>query len=38
VSAGVFLIIVAGEKKSCFHILLQEGDYSEGKKSGKEKK
>lgn len=38
VAAGVFLIIVAGEKKSCFHILLQEGDYSEDKKVEKRKK
>lgn len=37
VAAGVFLIIVAGEKKSCFHILLQEGDYSEDKKVEKRK-
>jgi len=38
VAAGVFLIIAAGEKKSCFHILLQEGDYSEDKKVEKRKK
>lgn len=38
VAAAVFLIIVAGEKKTCFHILLQEGDYSEDKKVEKRKK
>ena len=37
VAAAVFLIIVAGEKKACFHILLQEGDYTEGKKVEKKK-
>lgn len=38
VAAAVFLIILAGEKKACFHILLQEGDYSEDKKVEKRKK
>ncbi len=38
VAVAVFLIIVAGEKKTCFHILLQEGDYSEDKKMEKRKK
>lgn len=38
VAAAVFLIIVAGEKRACFHILLQEGDYSEDKKVEQKKK
>lgn len=38
VAAAVFLIIVAGEKSACFHILLQEGDYSEDKKVEQKKK
>ena len=38
VAAAVFFIIVAGEKRACFHILLQEGDYSEDKKVEKRKK
>ena len=38
VAAAVFFIIVGGVKKTCFHILLQEGDYSEDKKVEKRKK
>lgn len=37
VAAAVYLIIVAGEKKSCFKILLQEGDYMEAQKLEKKK-
>lgn len=37
VAAAVYLLILAGEKKSCFQILLQEGDYTEAKKLEKKK-
>jgi transcriptional regulator with XRE-family HTH domain len=37
VAAAVYLLILAGEKKSCFQILLQEGDYGEVKKQEKKK-
>lgn len=37
VAVAVYLMIVASEKKSCFQVLLQEGDYTEGKKLEKKK-
>lgn len=35
VACAVFLFVIAGEKKGCFQMLLQEGDYTAEKKNWK---